>query len=371
MVLQNPIRHLILYVHLSGVKGGFLFPQNIERFQDNGHDGYGVEPFSHELLNHEIQQICSVLMARQRRIGTHTLQRTAYTLAVFGDAEERALMQSARHATHKIALPYKGDASFQLRLAQVNDKDPSTIVSKFTGILCSNQRTRSKIREAATQDLPQLAWQFIVERCGFHLNHPCRTVSTMAKEMLSYKKLGSVEERLIAAIRQVKNAQLERSISRLIYVYVLEKMHKRAVMSLDPELHGHSYLASLTQDILANRPSSSVILPPTVSTQEVITKKATARGSKRRGGDLVLHDRCKLKTARNGVEKVRVLLKIRKEALTVISRLANGDRQFYLKQLLPVLSCLDKHFNGDVERFVEHWKGNIKPSVFKQNNCDS
>ena len=106
-----PIRHLLAWLRLSGIKDGFFFPDynflTTTVVNDPSWNGVCTEPISYSDVLAAWKNLCSSILERDGKFGAHSGWKTAYLFGVWGGAQDTDLMLSARHKTIKNALKYK------------------------------------------------------------------------------------------------------------------------------------------------------------------------------------------------------------------------------------------------------------------------
>lgn len=124
-----PIRHLLAYIHLAKIKGGYLFPKKgwTAALTSNS-DGLVTEDqrMNYETFNEDCKRVFNRLFNSPnqvvRKFGTHTIRRTGYVFAVWGKGVEQEIKHSARHLDQDCSNNYRKDASTILQLARENDQ---------------------------------------------------------------------------------------------------------------------------------------------------------------------------------------------------------------------------------------------------------
>jgi hypothetical protein len=109
-----PIRHLLAWIYVSKIKGGYLFPDNseLERLLLPNNDDFVVRtPISYITFQKKFKAACYKLLSRDKStFGSHTCQKTFYLFGIWQKAPIEILMRDARHATLKNAQTYAKDA---------------------------------------------------------------------------------------------------------------------------------------------------------------------------------------------------------------------------------------------------------------------
>jgi hypothetical protein len=80
-----PIRHLLLYVKLSGLKSGYLFPP--EWTLPDAATGKSILPYDYDDFLAKMKVLCVEKLGQRSRdniYGTHILRKTAYLFAIWG-----------------------------------------------------------------------------------------------------------------------------------------------------------------------------------------------------------------------------------------------------------------------------------------------
>jgi hypothetical protein len=134
-----PIRALLLYISLSGIKEGYIFPKILPAFRDvatydesstepTGNDDESTLHYPYAAFISKMKFLLTVIIRREKCptdiFGTHILRKTAYLFAIFGMLRQHSaqvqnlhdllmvgIMESARHACIKNVRYYSQDAS--------------------------------------------------------------------------------------------------------------------------------------------------------------------------------------------------------------------------------------------------------------------
>ena len=92
-----PVRLLLMYLHVSRLKTGYLFPcgRFLEESMKGLTDGVAMEPISYDVLHLRLKEVTSRVIERAPKTGTHTLRKTGHLLADWGGAPEHQIMAAA------------------------------------------------------------------------------------------------------------------------------------------------------------------------------------------------------------------------------------------------------------------------------------
>jgi hypothetical protein len=132
-----PLRHLLVYLSVTGIKSGILFPFYLEGVISNTHT---ARQWSYDHYNSKLKYLiknnCGTkkrINIQELRVGTHTLRKTAYLFAIWGtlkfnghsdgstignralaDIQFANILLSARHSTLAVAAGYIKDSATAL-----------------------------------------------------------------------------------------------------------------------------------------------------------------------------------------------------------------------------------------------------------------
>ena len=114
-----PVRHLLLYLYITGISAGHLFPDLKKPF------GPGIvsKPMRYDKVQEAFKKIIlKVAPDYSEKFGTHTARKTSYLFAVWGLGSDTDIMLSARHKTSDHAKKYRESAEL-LRLVKDSQED--------------------------------------------------------------------------------------------------------------------------------------------------------------------------------------------------------------------------------------------------------
>ena len=100
-------------------------------------------------------------------------------------------MKSARHSSLNNAMMYKRDATYLLKISQLNGLKPETVIPEWKPIYCEDAQLARSINTQNvhyTRNSYVLATEIIETRCGITLQHPNRSVSTVITKLMQLKR---------------------------------------------------------------------------------------------------------------------------------------------------------------------------------------
>jgi hypothetical protein len=107
-----PVRHLLLYLHKSGIKGGFLFPPEVVTASLNGNPVDIDENVSYVTALERFQTLFSQQTGRpQSCFGTHSIRKTSFVLAFWGGADGTDVRGAARLKSFEMVARYKRECN--------------------------------------------------------------------------------------------------------------------------------------------------------------------------------------------------------------------------------------------------------------------
>ncbi|KAJ3092383.1 hypothetical protein HK102_007989 [Quaeritorhiza haematococci] len=174
-----PVRHLLTWMHLSGIKTGYLFPtQNALRDLVRTGGSHVDKPMSYAAFHGHFLYFTHLIVTRPGNFGTQTCLKTFYLLGIWGGAQVELLMGDARHKTLANALFYVQDAKILKELA---DADPSNAdkyaVSPHRAIHVVDLHAARSIVDGRSYHLHEVADNFVENLCRKFRAHPTIAVS--------------------------------------------------------------------------------------------------------------------------------------------------------------------------------------------------
>jgi hypothetical protein len=109
-----PVCLLLVYMHLTKIQGGLLFPSELELLKPPLH-GVLVTQISYGVLQDCMTQLIKDVLGLSglsAKVGLHLLQKSGYLFGIWGDAEVATLAKSARHKCIDNANVYGWDAAY-------------------------------------------------------------------------------------------------------------------------------------------------------------------------------------------------------------------------------------------------------------------
>jgi hypothetical protein len=227
-----PVRHLLLYLYITGISDGHLFPDLKKPFGP----GVASTPLKYQKVQDAFKKIMlTVAPAFSEKFGTHTARKTSYLFAVWGLGSEADIMLSARHVSSDHAKRYRESAEL-LRLVKDNHEDISgeMEVSKWKSIFLSSAGMNiAEVNGGSftyTAAIHVLADRFIHDHVGLSRTHPnARVVSFMSAVVLTYKRIQGARENYIRTIRQQpwSTPQIEQAAIFHLNAAILEGVEER------------------------------------------------------------------------------------------------------------------------------------------------
>jgi hypothetical protein len=341
-----PVRHLLVYLHLIGWKGGFLFPSE-EELSSPPSDGIFTTRIDYKPFLKHIQRLCNdVLLQRPGldKIGCHTFRKTGYCLAIFGEANRDDLKKSARHSpSGKDAPSYSKDADANFA-SHLRNPQECNAVQKWRNIRIENAgNAQAMAAYAGNEAIPMhgLPNYFITQILGVKEHHVYfRNQAFLIREAL--KRSGAVDVR----VRMKKflvdlSPQQEREFRFLLTMFLHEEKEKW--QKQNP--------AATPREVLEHHPSVQAPV-------EVDTSAAGDDSRKRPRVDLEndLDDRHLLKDLLTAREKIQLMMKIDQERKTC-GKLTKKAKEFHKKFVKPAVNCCVDHCGGNVDLFAQKWPG--------------
>jgi hypothetical protein len=216
-----PIRALLLYISLSGIKKGYIFPKflpgygtNVATNAESSTDSTGEEDestlhYPYSAFISKMKCLLTVIIGREKCptdiFGTHILRKTAYLFAIFGMLRQHSakvqnlhdllmvgIMDSARHACIKNVRYYSQDASTRYEWDMAKRIRTEDEVPNWRSIHILNPNvTRAQTITSRTeqQDLWNIALVYLTKFLRFPVQ-----VSVADAVAAAFKKIPAVTE---------------------------------------------------------------------------------------------------------------------------------------------------------------------------------
>jgi len=188
-----PVRHLLAWLRLSGIKDGYFFPDynylNTTIIKDVSWDGLCTDPISYSDVLLTWKNLCGTILEREGIFGAHSGRKTGYLFGVWGGGQDTDLMLSARHKTIKNALIYKRDASFLLHLAQENMNSLTLRTPTWQSLYCEQHQLAMVVNRASRpyfKPIYDLATIFVEKKLGISQTSLTRCSRAVGEKLMKY-----------------------------------------------------------------------------------------------------------------------------------------------------------------------------------------
>ncbi len=345
--LLCPIRHLLTYIHLSGIQDGYLFPNLSDR----------DKPRCYESLLRTMKSKFSSVLTRNSNLTTHTFRKTAYLLALWGGGHFQSIRTSARHKSDGMGQRYMQDAQFLLENALAIDPNVRHTVPKWKMSIMLNEESGRRLNESTIfTNIHSLSQRF-VRLVGIRDDHPSRMNQRFVlKNALEFKEEESIDEKLASLLDGL-------SIEKKEGVLALFTRQKQSFL-----LHQQtSTQASALEMDIDTENAAAPPIPSAPSPPDSLPTTNVNRPRRRRGGSITI-DRSGVKT-KKGMERLEELIRIHEELPEERNELDEGSRNFVIQTVDPIIKCLENHFDGDRDAFIAKWKLDAGISRWKS-KCD-
>jgi hypothetical protein len=342
-----PVRALLIYMHLAGIKGGSLFP-SLEELKNPPGDGIFATEICYKTFLEELKSLCkNVLPDREDfKVGAHIFRKAFYVLGVFGEANEYDLKQSARHKSVENSLIYRKAAQTCYQV-HCNHPNPANNMSKwksiFVGDCGGNIALMAAMGGCKNVTFGELGDFFIRQSLKIRLdNSLVRDSHFLLDKALKYVGADAPSEqfrKFKAALHPDQGTALQQIVDAMILERLKALLERgdiaRATSGLLPST---MHYASQTQE-----GSTSTEQPEAQVLQEPLSKRPRVDANDLRG-------RHNLRTATTATEKIVIMKQLWAEKDN--TPLTQGAKTFVSRSLKPVIMCLENHFGGDIDQFV-------------------
>jgi hypothetical protein len=346
-----PVRHLLIYVYVAGIKAGQLFPTKAE-LADPPEDGNFLTTQCCESFRQWFKRLLVTVLPNRGeflKVGLHMFRKTGYTFAIWGNGIWPAIKKDARHVSDKDAYLYAGD-SYSAKHVQSIFKDPLNAVGEYKPSIIENPGQMAvdcSTSDAVGCSLYQVATEYVAS-----LNVPqafqC-DITTLVKaahadlgDKDSDKLLGELEDGLSAA--QIRQLEL----------YLEVRDQERTAAAVDLEAAALRGATVTSADDPSDEPPSNKRAAEEQQPVEQATKKKA-----REYGNNSLEARKDIAGLATLEEKVGAFCELA-AVCPEVSDLTLPAKTFVTRSLRPVMRCLQIHHKNDRASFVNRWQGQFK-----------
>jgi hypothetical protein len=332
-----PVRHLFVYLHLSGIKSGYLFPP----WQDitgtgaaPPADGHHESHLSYSTFSKWFNRMLQSVLPNEGaafRTGLHMFRKTGYKFAIWGKGEWEAIMVDARHVSEADAKLYAGDSWSSQHLADIFD-DPENVVNQYKPSFCRSPRLSALdnvLSTAAGVELSKLTQEFITEL-------PIAAVVRTDQRSLLDAAMNQTHTKpasdLFKELESTMNAQQKLLLKEAMHQIAAEERFRNQVAATG---------------VVSDETPAPTLFPPA-------KKVAAATGT----NDLVGRELvANFMTLEEKVAKIKEL----EVGVPVSLKELTGAAQIFVKRTIrPVSRCIANHFSGDVADFISFWRSSFK-----------
>jgi hypothetical protein len=170
------VRHLLIYVYICEIRGGFLFPTQ-EELRNPPDDGIFETEYSYSAYLKRLKYIFHAILKRPAiKVGAHTGRKFAHLFETFGGATATQNQKAAGHKDLRQSERYTEDAEALLELYRLQHDDSGRHqVSKYRPIECSGPANAELVNERSGKyqtTLYDLAVNYVEKQLGVKKDNP-------------------------------------------------------------------------------------------------------------------------------------------------------------------------------------------------------
>ncbi len=361
-----PVRFLLLYIKVSGIKSGYLFPTEYE-LKHPPQNGHFVTYLDYNLFSHRLSDMCHGQLNRDDRVGCHTFRKTAYLFAIWGGGKTNAtIMLSARHTTEGAASVYRKDAETLLQLLSIH-QDPDQFVSSWKPIYIQSVSCYQQLNLPSQQfikPIHTMAVDFVVnDLCVPENSRDSDQISSLVSKAVAFKTVIATSVAIQTSIEQNVPPSKQQE---LLHLYGTGFREARQEGRQEVSAQQGAALSQQTAVVFQNEE-----VTPRNSSIHNNQHQSQSFPTGRRSNNLV--GRLKVRTTHCPKAKLQLMLDIRREM--VDGNINSGDvtvaaKTWLFKQLMPVTRCFHNHCSSDVSTFFRKCPI-FKPSDFLCNGLET
>ena len=349
-----PIRHLLAYVYIANIPDSTPrgeVPANDDSDNEDGDNGPFIFPKLKNRTNHVeyddllkyLQSTLNAVMDRDRNISTHVFRKTGYLHASWGGADFDTARKSARHKNYATAQLYMQDAVGLLQAAENSDPMARFQVPRFKMRISENERSHQQIVDNESEKFVSLAHEAMefMKMLGMHGHRLCRSPNAVMKKVMRFQPQSSKVEKLDKMLRQLLPQEKVEMVQNEITQIVSETVRQM------------------------RDANESEAQPPTASQAEC-ERRPRKRTRRHGNNDLPLRHEVK---NRQGRERLQLLVEINASRPQSTTELTNSARSWVQSTLKPIMNCLNAHFGGNQNTFLDRWPLIEGVSQFAKRRC--
>ena len=360
-----PVRPLLLYIWLSGIKQGSLFPKPAElsateeapaNATTTTHKIYKpvagkyVTEIEYTAFLRAFKNICAKALpsieVMDLRIGLHMFRKTAYLLGIWGGGEWSELKASACHRSDENAKIYRKDARAKKLLAEVH-QDPDNAVSKWKPVYACDLAQSSYMNLQSTafgMQVQALAEDFVKKTLGFRDGHPCqRSQIVLVEAAHKYVAMPSVEDELEKFAEE--QLHLEGDLKAKFFEFFQRSVQEKYKQWRD------------STEFSASSAPASASSPEVAVTPDIPEEPSKKR---KRGGVNSLDGYLQVASLPFGPQKVQKIRHFHDSAPSNLEELTMGAKTFICRTAKPMVACLVNHHGDNLDEFCSTWSRKFK-----------
>ena len=359
-----PVRLLLIYLHVSGIKSGVLFPTE-EELREPPVDGIFVDPLTYKVLMARTIYLIRTMLKLPTdnfKVGLHVPRRTGYLFAIFGCGKTAGIAPSARHNNLDTAIRYAHDAS-TLFIMDLYRFDSQNRVTKWKPILLLSPAQAHVLNVNSIpfySGIVALSTRFVEAFLNIGPTHPSyRSPSQLcARSVLLVPQANSAENlaKLIAPLPRVDQTKIHHMLQMLVqekFAYAMGQLQNSAENPIPlenpPALPpANPEVQTAIEDFPMAPPLDEVANPPPPAKK---SRKA------RTFGHVHLPHLALISASTDPTEKVRLIVEMGAMMAEGGGMIANTDLtapcyNFVIKYANKVSKCVKLHFNSSVDAFI-------------------
>jgi hypothetical protein len=353
------LSHLLIYIHAAGIRGGFLFPSDIDLHDPNvGTNGIYIRHETYHQLLGAFKKVGEVALAeysgtnvdgKEFKLTVHICRKASYNFRVSAyenveDIDWVLLKFDARHSQDKDAETYIRDA---MQNRQYQDVAP-------------NPRMAVSCRQAVRIKSLHIAEKH-VRRSSDATNLTLSALATWFVGTLGCPP-GSHYRILLEAAARLDRRQVDDIRNNLMQSLNLQQVRMFRAIEED---NARSLAAAVAP--AASAQPSSAVAASAVATSAADALTAVAPVQKKRKNEKKLQGRDRVNKAKGVAAKMAIVVELEAECPVDCSIVSySGGCQRWIKTTMrPMLRCYRNHHSSNPNSFSTAWTGKYKADFGK------
>ena len=359
------VRHLLIYIYLTDMNGGYMFPGWTELMHPPS-DGIYLTHVAYNTFEKYFKTLLAKILPNggtYLKMGLHMFRKTGYKFAIWGHGLWEAIKRDARHKDDADAYKYAGDSWSTMRTQEIL-MDPLNNVKKYKGSYLQNIDAAAvdcQTSTAAGTELRQLAKEY-VDSLGVPVAFR-RDMKTLLKAAMNDSKHEQDSDHKRAALESTLNPAQVEALGELF----LQRDREQTAAAVRKAREDQEVQALQGEGGEGGVGEKRGEGEKRAAAQQELAPSETAKKA-RKGGTDDLEGYAEVSDLPSVVEKLQKICELAK-ACPPTKELTPKARTWVMRTMNPVVRCLENHHADSSASFCNCWANGKFRMKFAQGCC--